>query len=88
MLEEIAEYMYRVDRFLFHITSNPGIRQVAGLRLGRVSGVPENDPDFGFDEEIITRYWCEQAGIRYLGRADIGHDAANKVVPFGAREGG
>jgi len=27
--------------------------------------------------------WCGRAGIPYLGRADIGHDSANKVVPFG-----
>jgi len=24
-----------------------------------------------------------RAGIPYLGRADIGHDIENKVVPFG-----
>ena len=27
--------------------------------------------------------WCERAGIPFIGTADIGHDAANKVVPFG-----
>jgi hypothetical protein len=32
----------------------------------------------------IARYWCEKAGIAYLGRADTGHDVENKVVPFGA----
>ena len=35
-------------------------------------------------EEEIVRYWCAKAGIAYLGRADIGHDVENKVVPFGA----
>jgi muramoyltetrapeptide carboxypeptidase len=24
-----------------------------------------------------------KSGIAYLGRADIGHDTSNKVVPFG-----
>ncbi len=83
IVEEIAEYMYRIDRSLFHVTSNPGIRAIAGLKLGRCSDVPENDPDFGQDEETVARYWCERAKIPYLGRADIGHDADNKVVPFG-----
>ena len=36
-------------------------------------------------EEEVARFWCERAGIAYLGRADIGHDAANKIVPFGPR---
>ena len=83
MLEEVSEYMYRIDRLLFQITSNPNIRKVAGIRLGRCSLIPENDPDFGVSEEAVARYWCERSGIPYLGRADIGHDVDNKVVPFG-----
>ena len=84
MLEEVSEYMYRIDRTLFHITSNPAIRRVAGIRLGRCSAIPPNEPDFGQTEVEITRHWCRASGIPYLGRADIGHDAANKIVPFGA----
>lgn len=84
MLEEVSEYMYRIDRSLFHITSNPAVRRVAGIRLGRCSAVPPNDPDFGQTEVDVVRHWCEASGIRYLGRADIGHDADNKIVPFGA----
>ncbi len=83
MLEETTEHMYRIDRALFHITSNPGIRRVAGIRLGRCGDIPPNDPDFGQSEEDVTRHWCGVAGIAYLGRADIGHDTDNKVVPFG-----
>ena len=83
MLEEVSEYMYRIDRALLHITSNPLIRAVAGIRLGRCSAIPANDPDFGQTEEDIARHWCEVSGIPYLGRADIGHDVANRIVPFG-----
>jgi muramoyltetrapeptide carboxypeptidase len=85
MLEEVSEHQYRIDRALFHVTSQAGVRKVAGLRLGRVGDVPENDPDFGMSDEAIARHWCEVSGIAYLGRADIGHDIHNKVVPFGAR---
>ena len=83
MLEEISEHMYRIDRALMHITSAPGIRRVAGIRLGRCGDIPENDPDFGETEEDVARHWCEVSGIPYLGRADIGHDVDNKIVPFG-----
>lgn len=83
LLEEVSEQMYRVDRLFFHLAGNAAIRRAAGIRLGRVSDVPQNDPDFGEDEEAIARLWCGRAGIPWLGRADIGHDAANKVVPFG-----
>lgn len=83
MVEDIGEYMYRIDRALFHITSNPAIRRIAGLRLGRCSDVPANDPDFGKTEVEVAEYWCARSGIKYLGRADIGHDVQNKIVPWG-----
>ena len=83
MLEEVSEYMYAIDRYLFHLTSNPEIRKVAGIRLGRCSAIPPNTPDFGQSEEEVVRYWCARSGIAYLGRADIGHDVGNKIVPFG-----
>jgi muramoyltetrapeptide carboxypeptidase len=88
MLEEVSEYMYRIDRALLHITSHPPIRRVAGIRLGRCSAIPPNDPDFGQTEEQIARHWCDVSGIPYLGRADIGHDVDNKVVPFGNTRAG
>lgn len=84
LLEEVSEYTYRTDRSMFHITSNSGVRRVRGIRLGRCSLVPPNDPEFGETEEEVVRHWCQRSGIPYLGRADIGHDAENKVVPFGS----
>ncbi|MGQ0533385.1 MAG: LD-carboxypeptidase [Caulobacteraceae bacterium] len=84
MLEEVGEYLYRIDRALFHITSSANVRRAKGIKLGRVSDITPNDKPFGASEEEIVRYWCAKSGIAYLGRADIGHDVENKVVPFGA----
>lgn len=85
LVEEVAEHLYAVDRLFFHVTQH--LKGAAGIRLGRVSDVPENDRPFGMTEEEIARYWCEKSGIPYLGRADIGHDAANAIVPFGVSRG-
>jgi len=81
LVEEVAEHLYAVDRLFFHVTQH--LRGIAGLRLGRVSAVPENDRPFGASPEDIARDWCRRAGIPFLGPADIGHDAANRIVPFG-----
>jgi len=83
MLEEVDEHHYRIDRTMFHISGNASVRRIAGLRLGGCAPVPPNDPDFGADEEAIVRFWCGRAGITWLGRAGIGHDSGNCVVPFG-----
>lgn len=80
-VEEVSEHLYAVDRLFFHATAHLG--GIAGLRLGRISEVPENDRPFGSDEEEIARFWCDRHDIPFLGVADIGHDAANKIVPFG-----
>jgi len=85
MIEDLGEHLYRTDRTMFHVTASPNIRQVARLRLGRVADILENDPGFGTDEVAIVEDWCARSGIPYGGRADIGHDARNRVVPFGRR---
>ncbi len=85
LVEEVAEHLYAVDRLFFHVTQH--LRDIAGLRLGRIGDIPQNDRPFGMSEEEIARYWCERTGIPYLGRADIGHDAHNAIVPFGVAKG-
>lgn len=87
LIEDVGEHHYRIDRTMFHLTASLNVRKVARLRLGRVGDIPENDPDFGRDESAIVEDWCGRAGIPYGGRADIGHDADNRVVPFGSQIG-
>lgn len=81
LVEEVCEHLYAVDRLFFHVTQH--LRGIAGLRLGRISAVPENDRPFGSTPEQIARDWCARSGIPFLGSADIGHDADNRIVPFG-----
>ena len=83
MVEDIDEHMYRLDRALWQVLAAPGMARIAGLRLGRCSAIPDNEPDFVLNEEEMARERCADAGIRWLGRADIGHDAGNRVVPMG-----
>ena len=81
MVEEVSEYLYAVDRLFFHATAH--LAGIAGLRLGRVSAVPENERPFGATPVQIAQDWCRRHAIPFLGEADIGHDAGNKLVPFG-----
>ncbi len=83
MIEEVAEYMYAIDRYLCHLANAGELQTLSGLQMGRCSLIPDNDPDFGMSESEVARHWCSKTGIRYLGQADIGHDTDNKIVPFG-----
>ena len=82
LIEDVSEQLYRIDRSMFHVTASPAIRQVRRLRLGRLSDILPNDPVFAGDEVSIVEDWCRRSGIPFGGRADIGHDARNRVVPF------
>jgi muramoyltetrapeptide carboxypeptidase len=83
LIEDVSEHLYRIDRTMFHVTASANVRRAARLRLGRVADIQENDPAFGTDEQAIVEDWCRRSGIDYGGRADIGHDTRNRVVPFG-----
>jgi muramoyltetrapeptide carboxypeptidase len=85
LIEDVDEHHYRIDRELLHVTASENVRSCVGLRMGRFSKIPENDPPFEKTPEEIVRYWCDRARIPFLGAADIGHDAANKIVPFPRR---
>jgi muramoyltetrapeptide carboxypeptidase len=82
LVEDLGEHLYRTDRTMFHVTSSANVRKVARLRLGRVADILSNEPSWGTDEVAIVEDWCARSGIPYGGRADIGHDARNRVVPF------
>ena len=86
LIEDVGEHLYRIDRSMFHLTASPAIRKVRAIRLGRVADIIPNDPDFGGDEAAIVEQWCARSGIPYGGRADIGHDPGNRVVPFPSRK--
>jgi muramoyltetrapeptide carboxypeptidase len=81
MVEEVSEHLYAIDRIFFHLAGM--LPRLRGLRLGSVTNIPENYVEFGQNEVEIAQFWCARAGIPYLGRAEIGHTSANKVVPFG-----
>lgn len=81
MVEEVSEHLYAIDRCFFSLAGS--LPRLAGLRLGAITDVPENYVEFGQGEEDIARYWCDRMGVPYLGRAEIGHTSANRVVPFG-----
>jgi muramoyltetrapeptide carboxypeptidase len=85
LIEDVGEQLYRIDRTMFHVTASANVRSAARLRLGRVTDILANDPEFGGDEAAVVEDWCRRSSIQYGGRADIGHDVHNRVVPFTAR---
>jgi muramoyltetrapeptide carboxypeptidase len=83
LIEDLSEPLYRIDRMLFQMAHATQLKGIAGVRLGRISDIVPNDPPFAEDVQQVIERWCREMGVPFLGTADIGHDADNKVVPFG-----
>ncbi|MDQ2877937.1 MAG: LD-carboxypeptidase [Pseudomonadota bacterium] len=83
IVEEVSEALYRVDRMLFQLAHATQLKGIAGVRMGRVTDIQPNVPAWRGDVDTMIRRWCAEGGFAYLGPADIAHDAANKIVPFG-----
>jgi muramoyltetrapeptide carboxypeptidase len=83
IVEEVSEPMYAVDRMLFTVAHATQLKGIAGLRLGAVSDVQENDPPWGETLDYMMVRWSRDMGVPYLGRAEIGHTQGNRIVPFG-----
>jgi muramoyltetrapeptide carboxypeptidase len=83
IVEEVSEPMYAIDRMLFIVANATQLKGIAGLRLGAVTAVQENDPPWGETLDYMMVRWSRDMGVPYLGRAEVGHTQANHVVPFG-----
>lgn len=84
LVEEVSEHLYRVDRMMFTVSNATQLAGINSLRVGTVT-LPEADgqADFGHNPDQIAWHWSELMKKPYQGRALIGHDANNHVVPFG-----
>jgi len=83
LVEEVSEAMYAVDRLLFQMANATQLQGLAGVRLGAITDVQPNTPEWGEPLEFMIERWCRDLGVPYLGRAEIGHTQSNHVVPFG-----
>ena len=84
LVEEVSEHLYRVDRMMFTVSNATQLAGINSLRLGTVT-LPEADgqADFGHSPDQIAWDWSKLMKKPYEGRALIGHDSNNHVVPFG-----
>jgi len=84
LVEEVSEHLYRVDRMMFHVANSTQLAGIASLRVGSITLPPaDGQADFGHNPDQIAWDWSKIMKVPYEGRALIGHDSNNHVVPFG-----
>ena len=87
LIEDVSEQLYRIDRTMFHVTASANIRRAgaAAARPGRRYSCKTTRISAP-TKRRLSRNGARRSGIRYGGRADIGHDAAKPGRSVRARK--
>jgi len=82
-LEDVDEDLYRVDRMLAHLRLIGALRRLAGVLIGRFTGLKRSTGDgaLGFDEVLETYFG--PLGIPVAYGFPIGHIDAQWTLPLG-----
>ena len=86
VLEEVDEYLYRIDRMMVQLKRAGVFKKVAGVVIGYFSGMNDNDDPFGKTAyEIISEHLDEVKGPIAFGMP-IGHIEPNysfsSLIPY------
>jgi muramoyltetrapeptide carboxypeptidase len=84
-LEDEGEDLYRVDRMLAHLRLIGALRRLAGVLVGRFTGLNRSGRDgaLGYDE-VLTEYF-DPLGIPVAYGFPVGHTDAQWTLPLGVR---
>lgn len=82
-IEEVGEYLYRFDRLMYHLKMSGKLNGLAGLIVGGLSDMKDNDPTFGQTvEQIINDVLPDEAYPVCYG-FPAGHIKENYPLIFG-----
>lgn len=72
-LEDLDEYLYHIDRMMYNLLRNGYLQQLAGVLIGSLSDMNDNDPPFGEEAEEILHRHLAPLGIPVAMGLPAGH---------------
>jgi len=82
-LEDVGEYMYRIDRLLWQLKKAGKFNAIAGIAIGQFTSIKDGEPPFGQNIEDMVLSLVP-AGIPVVFNVPSGHEANNQPLIFGA----
>lgn len=83
-LEDVGEYMYRLDRMLHTLKRARKLDRLAGLVVGGFSEMKDGDPGMGLQAEQLVRQTVEEYGYPVAFGLPAGHLDFNFPLVLGA----
>lgn len=84
VLEEVGEYIYKLDRMLNQLKRANKLHQLEGLIIGHMTDIKDTDPSFGQTVEEIVMDSVKDYLYPVAFNFPIGHEAPNMAWRHGA----
>jgi muramoyltetrapeptide carboxypeptidase len=84
VVEEVGEYIYKIDRMLNQLKRANKLDQLAGLIIGHMTDIKDTDPGFGQTVEEIVLDSVKDYSYPIAFNFPIGHEAPNMAWRHGA----
>jgi len=82
-IEDVGEYLYRLDRMLVHLDRAGVFSDIAGLVVGSFTSMNDGPTPFGMQPYEMISEICNKYSFPALFDAPIGHSLNNQAVPVG-----
>ncbi|PSR02127.1 MAG: LD-carboxypeptidase [Bacteroidetes bacterium SW_11_45_7] len=83
-LEELDEYLYHIDRMMMNLRRNGKLRNLAGLIIGAMTDMNDNQLPYGKTAEEIVHEHVHDADYPVLFGFAAGHIPDNRALKMGA----
>jgi muramoyltetrapeptide carboxypeptidase len=82
-IEEISEYLYNTDRMMVQLKRAGHLEHLAGLIVGHMTGMKDDEDSFGKQAYEIIREHTEEFDYPVAYGFPAGHEADNYAIPLG-----
>jgi muramoyltetrapeptide carboxypeptidase len=84
-IEEIDEYLYRIDRMMIHLKRAGRLKNLSGLVVGHFTDVKDNEAAFGRNVKEIILESVKEYSFPVCFNFPAGHEKENMALRFGAK---
>ncbi|MDZ7846591.1 MAG: hypothetical protein U5L96_07390 [Owenweeksia sp.] len=84
-IEDLDEYLYHIDRMMYNLKRNHYFEELAGMIVGGLSDMNDNEIPFGHTAQEIVRDHLQEYSFPVCFGFPSGHLADNRSLIFGRK---
>jgi muramoyltetrapeptide carboxypeptidase len=85
LIEDIDEHLYHIDRMIIHLKRAGKLKKLAGLVVGHMTGMKDNDIPFGKNVKEIILDAVKEYKFPVSFNFPSGHEPENLALKFGGK---